>query len=154
MGRDEMLIRQDECFAFARLDAKAVSVGLASPAGGNCGSRVGGFLTRLLKAHGMMLGLRVLVVPRRLAVNARQIARARARPQRAPWSKMCRRASRRLRGGLRSIASGRSPLRATFVRSCTLSGVKMRTLFRPREMLTYHCCAFVAARMAESAKST
>ena len=37
-------------------------------------------------------------------------------------------------------------------RRSALLGVKIRTLFRPREMLTYHCCAFVAradGRVAE-----
>lgn len=43
-------------------------------------------------------------------------------------------------------ASARSPLRPMCFLSSTLSGVKMRTLRRPREMLTYHCCELVAAR--------
>jgi hypothetical protein len=30
----------------------------------------------------------------------------------------------------------------------------MRMLFRPREIVTYHCSAFVAARVAESEKIT
>ena len=41
-----------------------------------------------------------------------------------------------------------------FSRSCCLSGVKMRMPRRPREMVTYHCCAFVAGLTVESENRT
>ena len=54
------------------------------------------------------------------------------------------------RPGTRSRASGRWPERLTFSRNCSLSGVKMRMPRPPREMVTYHCWALVAALMVES----
>ena len=51
-------------------------------------------------------------------------------------------------------ASSRFPSRRMFDESCRLSAVKMRTLFRPREIVTYHCSELVAAGTEESAKST
>ena len=53
-----------------------------------------------------------------------------------------------------SKASSRPPERRTFWRSWILSAVKIWTPLRPREMVTYHCCWFVAAFTAESENST
>ena len=41
-----------------------------------------------------------------------------------------------------------------FSRSWALSLVKMVIPLRPREIVTYHCCWFVAALMAESENKT
>ena len=38
-----------------------------------------------------------------------------------------------------------------FVRKAALSGVSTTTRFCPREIPTYHCCAFVAARLPAAA---
>ena len=51
--------------------------------------------------------------------------------------------------GERSITTPRHVLAKRF-----FVGREIRTLFRPLEMVTYHCLEFVAARIAESAKST
>ena len=53
-----------------------------------------------------------------------------------------------------SIASVRAPPREMFSRNCPLSAVKIFTPLRPREIVTYHCCSFVAALTAESENKT
>src|SRR5436309_1088209 len=68
----------------------------------------------------------------------------------SPGGWPCRRSQRRTpRRGTKpvanSIANGLGPERATFSRSCSSSGLKMRKPRRPREIVTYHYCALVAA---------
>ena len=53
-----------------------------------------------------------------------------------------------------SSANSRSPDRQMFSRSCSLSLVKTRMPLRPREIVTYHCCRFVAGLTAESENKT
>jgi hypothetical protein len=48
-----------------------------------------------------------------------------------------------------SFAADVEPELASF-----MSGVNMRMPRRPREMVTYHCCAFVAGLMVESENRT
>ncbi len=58
------------------------------------------------------------------------------------------------RGRISSSASSRVPLRWMFSRSSDSFGVKTTTRRRPREMLTYHCCRFVAPRLPAFATIT
>ena len=50
------------------------------------------------------------------------------------------------------ILGSRAPTRSTLARSPSLSDVNTTTRFRPREMVTYHCSALVAARLPAPAR--
>ncbi len=147
MSAETLLVWNYEHLVRAEVDAQTGTVATALSTLGLTGvfisTVVNGISGGLFEAHTVMLSCCGRCMMRRLAAPIRQIACASARPRGIPGWRIWRNWLREDAGAGRSRATPRSPLRVTCSRSASLSGVKIRTIFRHREMLTYHCCAFI-----------
>jgi len=73
-----------------------------------------------------------------------------SRPRLIERSKLRRLLLRLFSCGIKSSASSRRPLRIMALHNASLFGVNILMLLRPRQMVTYHCCALEVARAAEA----